>query len=71
MARSTVADFNDLPVILTAQDVAETMGISLANAYLLFKRAGFPSIWVSDKRVVCPRDKFLHWLDMETDRKLA
>jgi hypothetical protein len=70
MGACKVKDFAELPVCLTGRDIADTMGISLANAYLVMKRAGFPSIRVSAKRIVVPRDKFLEWLDRETDREI-
>jgi len=71
MAVCKVKEFNDLPAVLNAPDVAAVMGISIPNAYLLFKRAGFPSIRVSDKRIVVARDKFLEWLDRESDRQIV
>ena len=70
MAASKIKNFSELPVILKAQDVADVMGISVANAYLLFKQPGFPSIRVGEKRVICPRDKFLTWLDRQSDRQI-
>ena len=70
MGACKIKDFAELPVCMSGRDVADAMGISLANAYQVMKKSGFPSIRVSDKRIIVPRDKFLDWLDHESDRQI-
>lgn len=67
---SQVKDFNELPVMLKADDVAAVMGISRATAFTLVKDPSFPSIRVGPKRIVIPRDKFLSWLEEQADKPL-
>lgn len=51
-----------LPMILGADEIAATLGISRAKAYQLFHRNDFPSIKI-DKRLLVNRDRFFAWLD--------
>lgn len=51
-----------LPMILGADEIAATLGISRAKAYQLFHRDDFPSIKI-DKRLLVNRDRFFAWLD--------
>lgn len=56
--------FDELPLCLNVQDVADVMGVSKPVAYELANRADFPAIRMGDsgKRIVVPRDRFRAWL---------
>jgi predicted DNA-binding transcriptional regulator AlpA len=47
-----------LPVSLSAPDVAQVLGISRAGAYNLLRSKGFPTIHIG-KRMIVPKDKLL------------
>ena len=55
---------DQLPVTLCANQVAQVLGISRANAYVLMHSKGFPTIRIG-KRMVVPKDKFLKWMDAQ------
>ena len=55
---------NELPLILSASDVAAILGISLAKAYQLFHRLDFPTLKL-DKRLLVRRELFFQWLDKQ------
>ena len=57
--------YDDLPLMMSVQDIAEVRGISKSSAYVLVKEKGFPKIKIG-ARVVIPRDKFLEWIDKKT-----
>ena len=44
MKRSKYNSFNELPLMLTVQDVADVLGIGLAHAYEVAHRQDFPTI---------------------------
>ena len=44
MKRSKYNSFNELPLMLTVQDVADVLGIGLAHAYEVAHRKDFPTI---------------------------
>ena len=50
-----------LPITLTADHVAAALGISRANAYILLRSDGFPTLHIG-KRMVVPKDRFLQWI---------
>ena len=57
--------YDDLPLMLSVNDVAEVLGISKSSAYVLAKEKDFPTLKIG-ARVVIPRDKFLEWIDKKT-----
>ena len=60
--------YDQLPLTLRAEDVAQILGISRAGAYALFHAEDFPCIRIG-KRVLVERDAFLHWLEMQSGGK--
>ena len=58
----TYTDTQELPLALSAEDVAAVLGISRANAYTLMHSVGFPTLIIG-KRMVVPKDKLLTWMD--------
>ena len=53
-----------LPLALSAEDVAQVLGISRANAYTLMHSKGFPTIKIG-KRMTVPKDKLIKWIDKQ------
>ena len=51
-----------LPITLNADEVAQALGISRANAYSLMHRRGFPTLKIG-KRMVVPKDRLVQWMD--------
>ena len=66
MRESKFKSYQDLPLSLTAPEVGEVLGISRAAAYELVRSEGFPRIKIG-KRVLVPRDKFIQWIDENTE----
>ena len=60
-----IHSMDDLPVILSASDVAAVLGISRAKTYQLFHRLDFPTLKL-DKRLLVRRELFFQWLDKQT-----
>ena len=61
---TTYTSYNQLPLSLNANDIADVLGISRANAYTLMRTKGFPTIFIG-KRMIVPRDKFIEWMDLQ------
>lgn len=56
---------SDLPLMLSALDVAEALGISRAAAYTLVQSEAFPHMRIG-KRILVPKDAFLRWIAEQT-----
>jgi len=56
-------NWSDTPLLLTAADITVITGLSKPIVYELMRRQDFPSIRMSAKRIVVPRDAFRNWLD--------
>ena len=60
MRKSKYNSFDELPLMLTVEDVSHVLGIGLAHAYEVAHRRDFPTI---------PRDKFMEWIDEQAVKK--
>ena len=66
MRESKYKSYDDLPLMLSAPEVAEVLGISRAGAYDLVRSAGFPDMKLGN-RILIPKDKFIKWIDDNTE----
>lgn len=58
-------NFEELPAMLTAAELAGALGISRAGAYSLIHSKGFPVLRIG-KRLMVPKDKLMVWIDHST-----
>lgn len=54
-------DFDQLPVMLNADQLAQVLGISRAGAYQLMHATDFPTIRIG-KRMIVSKDGLVKWL---------
>ena len=54
--------YEQLPLALSAEEVAQVLGISRANAYTLMHSKDFPTLTIGT-RLVVPKDKLLVWME--------
>ena len=66
MRESKYRSYDDLPLMLSAPEVAEVLGISRAGAYDLVRSAGFPRMKLGN-RILVPKDKIIKWIDDNTE----
>jgi excisionase family DNA binding protein len=55
-------NYDQLPLALGADDIAQVLGISRANAYNLMRSKGFPTLKIG-KRMTVPKQKLIEWID--------
>ena len=63
--RDTYCAWDELPITLNADQVAQVLRISRANAYTLMHSDGFPTIRIG-KRMVVPKNKLIEWVEAQT-----
>lgn len=61
-------EFDQLPIMLNADQVAQALGISRAGAYQLMHTESFPSLRIG-KRITVPKDKLLEWIEEKLKNK--
>lgn len=66
MSKSKYTNYNDLPLMLSAPDVASVLGISRAGAYELVRSDSFPSLRIGS-RIIVPKERFIEWINANTD----
>lgn len=62
MKQSIYQSYNDLPLFLNANLVAEILGVSISSAYELMHDPDFPTLRVGSRMVV-PKEKFIRWAE--------
>ena len=60
--------YDDLPLMLSVQDVAAVLGISRAGAYELVKSEGFPAMNIGS-RIIVPKEEFILWIKQKVSEK--
>ena len=63
--RTDYRNFEELPAMLTAEELAGALGISRAGAYALIHSKGFPTLRIG-KRLMVPKEKLSAWIDRNT-----
>ena len=65
MQESTFTNYDQLPLFLNANTVAQVLGVSISSAYELMHEEVFPSVRIGS-RFVMPKDKFRQWVERQT-----
>ena len=60
--------YDDLPLMLSVQDVSAVLGISRAGAYELVKSEGFPAMNIGS-RIIVPKEEFILWIKQKVSEK--
>ena len=58
-------ELKNLPPLLTTQELAKVLGISVPFCYTLVKSKGFPSFRIGKKWIIAT-DKLMKWIDLQT-----
>ena len=65
MKESVYKTYDDLPLFLNADMVANVLGISAASSYELMHEKDFPVLKIGNRMVV-PKEKFAAWVERHT-----
>ena len=60
--KATKTSYDQLPIILNANAIAQTLGISRAGAYELMNSEGFPTLRIG-KRMMVSKEHFIQWIE--------
>lgn len=66
--KTSFSSFEDLPVMLNADQLARALNISRAGAYQLMHSSSFPTVRIG-KRMLVPKEHLLRWLDQKVQEK--
>ena len=62
MKISSIQSYDDLPLFLNVNLVAQVLGVSISTAYEVMHEPGFPVLRVGNRMVV-PKEKFIQWAE--------
>ena len=65
MKESKYKSYDDLPLFLNAELVAQVLRIAPSSSYELMHEPGFPTLRIGNRMVV-PKEKFIAWVEEHT-----
>jgi predicted DNA-binding transcriptional regulator AlpA len=60
--KANKTSYDQLPIILDANAIAQTLGISRAGAYELMHSEGFPTLRIG-KRMMVSKEHLIQWIE--------
>jgi len=63
--KSEFKSYDELPLFLNAELVAQVLGIAPSSAYELMHKPKFPTLRIGNRMVV-PKEKFISWVEKHT-----
>ena len=60
--------FDQLPVLINAEELAKLLGVSRTHAYTLMHAKNFPTIFIG-KRMMVQKESMLEWLNKQIQQK--
>ena len=66
MKESVYKTYDDLPLFLNANLVAQVLGVSPSSGYELMHEPGLPVLRVGSRMVV-PKEQFIRWVTEHTE----
>ncbi len=67
MKKSIYTNYDELPLFLNVETVANLLGISISSSYELMHRTDFPSIKIGN-RLIVSKEKFIEWANKQSER---
>ncbi len=69
MKKSIYTNYDELPLFLNAETVADLLGISISSSYELMHEEAFPSLRIGS-RLIVPKEKFRQWVEEKAGDKI-
>ena len=63
MKESIYKDYDELPLFLNVETVANVLGVSPSSGYELMHESDFPVLKIGS-RLVVPKEKFVEWVSL-------
>ena len=67
MKKSMIKNYDELPMFINANLLAELFGVSRASAYELMRERNFPSIRIG-KRILVSRENLIAWVESRSEK---
>ena len=65
MKKSGFKSYDELPLFLNAELVAQVLGIAPSSSYELMHESEFPTLRIGNRMVV-PKEQFIQWVEGHT-----
>ena len=68
MKKSVYKSYDELPLFLNAEIIAQLLGVSNSSAYELMHQEGFPAVRIGN-RLIVPKADFQFWVQEEVNKE--
>jgi len=67
LKKSMIKNYDELPMFINADLLAELFGVSRASAYELMRERNFPSFRIG-KRILVSRENLIAWVESRSEK---
>lgn len=67
LKKSMIKNYDELPMFINADLLAELFGVSRASAYELMRERNFPSFRIG-KRILVSRENLIAWVESHSEK---
>ena len=67
MKKSMIKNYDEMPMFINADLLAELFGVSRASAYELMRERNFPSFRIG-KRILVSRENLIAWVESRSEK---
>lgn len=67
MKESMYKTYEELPLFLNADMIANVLGVAVSTAYEIMHENDFPSLKIGN-RLLVPKEKFKQWIEIKTNK---
>lgn len=67
LKKSMIKNYDELPMFINADLLAELFGVSRASAYELMRKRNFPSFRIG-KRILVSRENLIAWVESRSEK---
>lgn len=67
MKESMYKTYEELPLFLNADMVANVLGVAISTAYEIMHEKDFPALKIGN-RLLVPKEKFKQWIEIKTNK---
>ena len=65
MDNCTYNHYDDIPILMTVEEMSKLLRISRSEGYKLCRKPGFPAAQITNKRIMVPKDALFSWLEVQ------
>ena len=66
MDNCTYSHYDDIPILMTVDEMSKLLRISRSEGYKLCRKPGFPAAQITEKRIMVSKEALFSWLENQS-----